>query len=57
MKKMDIDDKENYNRNRIVSGYGPHKILDMEIAKIDDKDIFAIDNIKWKFLDEDDENE
>jgi len=50
-----MKDKIDYTRNRVQSGYGPHKLLKMEIKKYLDKkdteDLFNMNKIKWKGLD------
>lgn len=53
MKKLEINDKTNYEKNRVISGYAPHKILELCIKEAldENKDVFDIDNIKWKELD------
>ena len=35
--KMEIDSKKRYKQNRVLSGYGPHKMLRMEQQKMLEK--------------------
>ncbi|MHA3962459.1 MAG: hypothetical protein AM325_002870 [Candidatus Thorarchaeota archaeon SMTZ1-45] len=37
MEKMKIDSKTSYTRNRVISGHGPHRILDMKRQEMLDR--------------------
>ncbi|MFW9796945.1 MAG: hypothetical protein ACFFE2_07900 [Candidatus Thorarchaeota archaeon] len=37
MEKLKINSKTSYTRNRVISGYGPHRILEMKQQKLLDR--------------------